>query len=182
MCFFLEKDIVADTLEAGWAKQEKAELKGGNTGRKSIIFLHEGFYFEEKQEKQKVCHRPMWLNFVCLLQRGTKLKAQQTRSASFLFFHCGLMEKTPVWGAVPQLHFWTYTLFLSTSYLHPWAQDVFETEVTTSHCQTHANVTSFCHAGIAKRHSCWHFLKPHLTGIHHSQLSTFLPHVCLQPS
>lgn len=53
MCFFLGKDIVADILKAGWAKQEKRELKGGNTGGKSIVFCMKAFTLRRSRKNRK---------------------------------------------------------------------------------------------------------------------------------
>lgn len=133
--------------------------------QKEHCFLHEGFYFEEKQEKQKVCHRPRWVNFVCSFQRGMKLKAQQTRSA--------------LWPHGKDTHVGSCT---SASFLviYPFPFDLLPSSLSTGYpwdrgdnltLSVVPNLSSFCYAGTAKRHSCWHFLKPHLTGIHHLQLS-----------
>lgn len=49
MWYFLEKDIVPDTLDPAWAKQEKGELKrclgsgGENIGRENIAFCMKAF-------------------------------------------------------------------------------------------------------------------------------------------
>lgn len=130
MCFFLEKDILADTLEAGWAKQEKGEMKGENTGRKSIVFCMKAFTLRRNKKNRKlVTEQGDWILFV-YSREGWNSSLYRPGQ------HCGLMERTPMWGAVPQLHFCPYVLSPATSYIHPWAQDVRETEVTTSRCQT----------------------------------------------
>lgn len=49
----MEKDILSDTLEAGWAKQKKGELKGENTGRKSIVFCMKAFTLRRSKENRK---------------------------------------------------------------------------------------------------------------------------------
>lgn len=53
MCFFLEKDILANSLEAGWAKQKKGELKGENTHRKSIVFCTKAFTLRKNKKNRK---------------------------------------------------------------------------------------------------------------------------------
>lgn len=40
-------------LEAGWAKQEKGELKGENTGRRSIFFCMKTFTLRRNKKNRK---------------------------------------------------------------------------------------------------------------------------------
>lgn len=160
----------------GGQSKKKGELKGENTHRKSIVFCMKAFTLRRnKKNREYVTDQGDWILFVCSRERWN---SRLNRHKSALWPH----GKDIVWGAVLQLHFWLYTLSPSISYLHPWVQDVHETEVTTSHCQTCAQsqqLLSYRHCQEAfllaffKATPDWH---PSFTAL------CFLPHIFLQLS
>lgn len=161
-------------LEAGWAKQEKGELKGENIGRRSIFFCMKTFTLRRNKKNRKhVTDQGDWILFVYSKEGWNSSLNRPSQ-------HCSLMERTSVWGAV--LHFLPYTLSPFTSCIHPWAQDVHETEVTTSRCQACAQSQQL----LSSRHCQEAFLLAFFKATpdwHRSFTALcFLPHIFLQLS
>lgn len=69
--YFLEKDIVPDTLDPAWAKQEKGELKrclgsgGDNIGRENIAFCMTAFTWTRNRKMTSIsADQDDWILFV----------------------------------------------------------------------------------------------------------------------
>lgn len=90
MCFFLEKDILGDTLE-----QEKGELKSKNRGRKSIVFCMKAFTLRRSKKNRKyVTDQDEWILFV-------RSRDSVSTVASWKGHPCGELYLSFIFGHIP---------------------------------------------------------------------------------
>lgn len=151
-----------------WRQSEQSKERGSwkvkTQAERALFSAWRLLLWGEARKTKNVTGQGDWILFVYSRQRWN---SRLNRPGQ----HCGPMERTPRVGEM-------YLSFIFGHALFPLPFTfILEFRMSTGqrwqpHIVRHVpNLSSFSHASSARRNSCWHFLKPHLAGIHHSQLS-----------